>query len=159
MDEPENKELLPAPAQSEDAYLSIRGFVIDAQRQVYGAVNAAMVTAYWRIGRTIHAVCGENGRAAYGKRALDRIARRLTAEFGKGFSVRNLRNMRRFYLLFPIRQTLSAELSWSHYQLLMRAGGRRGGTPLLRGGGGPVRMERQAVGTAGIWITCPPWRN
>jgi hypothetical protein len=44
----------------------------------------------------------------------------LTAEFGKGFTVRNLRAMRQFYLQFPIRHTLRAELSWSHYRSLIR---------------------------------------
>ncbi|MCD7922644.1 MAG: PDDEXK nuclease domain-containing protein [Clostridiales bacterium] len=107
-------------AQSEDAYRSIRGYVVDAQRQVYSAVNSAMVTAYWNIGKAIYEVCGENDRAAYGKQILQYVSERLTAEFGKGYSIRNLRNMRRFYLMFQIRQTASAELSWSHYQLLMR---------------------------------------
>ena len=114
------KENLPEDQQSENAYLSIRGYVIDARRQVYSAVNAAMVTAYWNIGKTIYEICGENERAAYGKQVLQFISERLIAEFGKGFSVRNLRNMRRFYLMFQNRQTLSAELSWSHYQLLMQ---------------------------------------
>ena len=113
-------ENLPNDPQSEDAYLSIRGYVIDAQRQVYSTVNAAMVTAYWNIGKIIYEICGENERAAYGKQILKYISERLIKEFGKGFSVRNLRNMRRFYLAFPIRQTLSAELSWSHYLLLMQ---------------------------------------
>lgn len=44
----------------------------------------------------------------------------LTQEFGKGFDVTNLRNMRRFYLAFSIRETVSLELSWSHYNLLSR---------------------------------------
>lgn len=115
----ENDNLENTP-QPEDMYLSIRGYVIDAQRQVYSAVNSAMVNAYWNIGKAIYEVCGENDRAAYGKQVLQFISERLTAEFGKGYSIRNLRNMRRFYLMFQIRQTVSAELSWSHYQLLMR---------------------------------------
>ncbi len=114
------KEKLPSDPQSENAYLSIRGYVIDAQRQVYSAVNAAMVAAYWNIGKAIYEVCGESDRAAYGKRVLNYISDRLTAEFGKGFSVQGLRNMRQFYLAFPKRSTLRSELSWSHYRLLMR---------------------------------------
>ena len=106
--------------QPEDIYHSIRAYIIDAQRQVYSAVNSAMVTAYWNIGKAIYEACGESDRAAYGKQILNDISERLTAEFGKGFSVRNLRNMRRFYMMFQNRQTVSAELSWSHYQLPMR---------------------------------------
>ena len=111
---------LPDKQQSEEMYRSIREYVVDAQQQVYTAVNAAMVTAYWNIGKAIYEICGENDRAAYGKQVLEYISERLTSEFGKGYSVRNLRNMRTFYLTFQIRQTLSAELSWSHYLLLMR---------------------------------------
>ena len=111
---------LPDKQQSEEMYRSIREYVVDAQQQVYTAVNAAMVTAYWNIGKAIYEICGENDRAAYGKQVLEYISERLTEEFGKGYSVRNLRNMRTFYLTFQIRQTLSAELSWSHYLLLMR---------------------------------------
>ena len=110
----------PSTPQSEDTYRSIRGYVIEAQRQVYTAVNAAMVTAYWNIGKAIHESCGENDRAAYGKQVLKYISERLTAEFGRGFSVQGLRNMRQFYLTFPIRSTLRSELSWSHYRILMR---------------------------------------
>lgn len=119
-----NKELetlIPSEdLQSKDAYLSIRGFVIEAQRQVYSAVNAAMVLAYWNIGKKLFETCGNSDRAAYGKQVLQFISEQLTAEFGKGYTVRNLRNMRQFYLSFPKRHTLCAELSWSHYRLLMR---------------------------------------
>ena len=120
-----NKEIQPTTnqfleAQSESTYLMIRNHVIDAQRKVYSAVNSAMVNAYWNIGKEIYEACGENERAEYGKQILQYLSDHLTAEFGKGFSLRNLRNMRNFYLMFPIRQTLSAELSWSHYQLLVR---------------------------------------
>lgn len=106
--------------QSEDAYRSIRGYVIEAQRQVYTAVNSAMVTAYWKIGKSIFEACGENDRAAYGKQILKYISERLTEEFGRGFDISNLRNMRRFYLTFPIQDALRPELSWTHYRSLMK---------------------------------------
>lgn len=104
----------------EQTYQTIRGYVVDAQRQVRVAVNSAMVEAYWRIGEAIFKACGDNDRAAYGKQVLQFISERLTAEFGAGFSVQGLRNMRQFYLTFPIRSTLWSELSWSHYRVLMR---------------------------------------
>ena len=80
-----------------------------------------MVHAYFEIGRLI--VDDEQhgrARAEYGEETLKMLSERLTAEFGRGFSMRNLRNMRTFYLTFRNRQTLSAKLSWSHYTLLMR---------------------------------------
>lgn len=116
------KELVSkeTPVPKEDAYRVIRGYLIAAQRQVYAAVNTAMVTAYWNIGKEIYEVCGENDRAAYGKQVLKELSDKLSAEFGKGFDITNLRNMRQFYLTFPKRDTLCPELSWSHYRLLMR---------------------------------------
>ena len=59
-------------------------------------------------------------RAEYGRRLLSYLSIRLTVEFGKGFTERNLRAMRQFYETFPIRHALRAELTWSHYRLLMR---------------------------------------
>lgn len=103
-----------------DAYCSCRNSIIEARRKVYTMVNSSMVIAYWEIGKAIYEACGENDRAAYGEKLLDDISKKLTAEFGKGFSVRNLQIMRKFYLSFPIAKTLSAELSWSHYCLLMK---------------------------------------
>jgi predicted nuclease of restriction endonuclease-like (RecB) superfamily len=110
-------------------------------------VNTALVATYWLIGRRIveYEQRGKE-RAEYGEALLEKLSKDLSPRFGKGFSLRNLRNMRSFYLLFPIRQTLSAEsskpakgqtlsaefleksqplsvqfpLSWSHYCLLMR---------------------------------------
>ena len=79
-----------------------------------------MVSAYWNIGKQIHEACGENDRAEYGKRLLTFLSDKLTVEFGKGFDESNLRNMRRFYLTFPIRDALRLELSWTHYRSLMR---------------------------------------
>lgn len=122
MSEIMEKDNLMNNVQQENAYLSIRSYVIDAQKHVYSAVNAAMVTAYWNIGKAVYEVCGENDRAAYGKQVLKYISERLTAEFGKGFSVQGLRNMRQFYLAFPDRSKVREELSWSHYRLLMRVG-------------------------------------
>ena len=122
MSEIMEKDNLMNNVQPENAYLSIRSYVIDAQKHVYSAVNAAMVTAYWNIGKAVYEVCGENDRAAYGKQVLKYISERLTAEFGKGFSVQGLRNMRQFYLAFPDRSKVREELSWSHYRVLMRVG-------------------------------------
>ena len=111
---------IPNEEPPENTYRSIRGYVIEAQGQVYKAVNAAMVDAYWKIGKSIFEACGENDRAAYGKQVMKYISERLTAEFGKGFDISNLRNMRRFYLTFPIQDALRPELSWTHYRSLMK---------------------------------------
>ena len=104
----------------EQTYTTIRQSIVQAQRTMVTAVNFAMVTAYWEIGEQIYKACGENDRAEYGKKLLQYLSEQLTAEFGQGYTVRNLRAMRQFYCCFPIRHTLCAELGWSHYRLLMR---------------------------------------
>ena len=104
----------------EQTYTTIRQSIVQAQHKLTAAVNSAMVTAYWEIGEQIYKACGENDRAGYGKKLLQYLSEQLTAEFGKGFSVQGLRNMRQFYCTFPIRSTLWSELSWSHYRILMR---------------------------------------
>jgi len=80
-----------------------------------------MVQSYWQIGHLIveHEQQGQQ-RAAYGKQQLQQLSKQLTLEFGKGFDASNLRNMRRFYMAFPIQETVSLKLSWSHYNCLSR---------------------------------------
>lgn len=104
----------------QDTYNTVRGYIISAQRQVTAAVNSAMVNAYWNIGKQIYEACGESERAEYGKQLLQYLSDKLTAEFGKGFTVSNLRNMRQFYLTFQNRDAVRSELSWTHYRSLMR---------------------------------------
>ncbi len=105
---------------SEETYKAVRGYVVSAQKQVTAAVNSAMVIAYWNIGKQIYDACGENERAEYGKQLLKYLAEKLTKEFGKGFSERNLQLMRQFYLSFQNTNALRSELSWTHYRSLMR---------------------------------------
>jgi predicted nuclease of restriction endonuclease-like (RecB) superfamily len=80
-----------------------------------------MVQTYWSIGRLIveDEFKGKE-RAEYGKRQLETIAKSLTEEFGKGFDARNLRKMRQFYQSFSKWDSVSTELSWTHYRRLMR---------------------------------------
>jgi predicted nuclease of restriction endonuclease-like (RecB) superfamily len=109
-----------APGRN-DLYGGIRAILDAARQHVRQTVNETMVQAYWQIGRLI--VEDEQGgkeRAEYGKRVLPELARRLTAEFGKGFSAQSLWNYRQFYLSFPILSTAWRELSWSHFRMLLR---------------------------------------
>ena len=104
----------------QETYDAVRGYIVAAQKQVNAAVNSAMVTAYWNIGEQIYEACGESERAEYGKNLLQFLSEKLTAEFGKGFTVANLRNMRQFFLTFQNRNAVRSELSWTHYRSLMR---------------------------------------
>lgn len=76
---------------AEQTYHSIRRSIVSAQHKLSAAVNSAMVITYWEIGEQIYKACGENDRAEYGKRLLEYLSAQLTAEFGQGFTVRNLR--------------------------------------------------------------------
>jgi hypothetical protein len=80
-----------------------------------------MVEAYWNVGRMIveEEQQGKK-RAKYGAFLIRDLSFRLTEEFGKGFDERELRRMRQFYQLFPIRGAVRPELSWTHYRLLIR---------------------------------------
>ncbi len=91
------------------------------QPQGLRSVDEIQVPTCWEIGRYIVEFEQEGqARATYGKQLLPRLAERLTAEFGKGFDVSNLRNFRSFYSAFPIRDALRHELSWTHYRSLFR---------------------------------------
>ncbi len=104
-----------------DLYGAISQVLEAARRNAYKAVNFAMVQAYWQVGRLI-VEDEQNGktRAEYGKKVLEELAERLTAEFGKGFDASNLRYMRLFYQAFPNCDAVRHELSWTHYRLLLR---------------------------------------
>ena len=83
-----------------------------------------MVEAYWEIGRRIVEE-EQNGkeRAEYGKEILQNLSKELTEEFGKGYSYRTLREIRQFYLMFSDFEkwrTVSAKLTWSHFQKVLR---------------------------------------
>ena len=101
-------------------YSEIKKILTNARDKVYQTANFTMVEAYWQIGKSI--VKEQNGeeRAEYGTGLLKELSKQMTQDFGRGFTVANLKNMRQFYLIFPNGYALRSELSWTHYRLLMR---------------------------------------
>ena len=126
----------------------IAEILTEARSKVVREINKAQVLAYWEIGREI-VEFEQKGkiRAKYGEELIKRLSKDMTQKFGRGFSERNLWNMKAFYLNFPIPQTVSAEsaqgqkseiaspksiirqipsvkfepmLSWSHYCELLK---------------------------------------
>jgi len=93
----------------------------EARQNVRRSINNGMVLCYWNIGRLI-VEDEQNGkeRAEYGKTLLEGLSKRLTIDFGKGFTTTNLRHMRTFYQYFPIQHAVRAELSWTHYRCLLK---------------------------------------
>lgn len=111
----------------------VETLIEESRKNVVNQVNSVMVQTYYEIGHTI-VENEQNGeiRASYGKGVLKELSKRLNAKFGKGFSVDNLENMRRFYLTYSNikSETLFRKsdkinqakfiLSWSHYLFLIR---------------------------------------
>ena len=109
----------------DDAFFgSVRSILAEARRKAAASINFVMVEAYWRIGeRIVEEEQKGQARAGYGQELIKELSKRLGDEFGKGFSVANLKNFRQFYLTFADLQkgyTLRSELGWSHYRLIMR---------------------------------------
>ena len=85
------------------------------------AVNTAVVATYWEIGRQIvEYEQGGSAKAEYGSALLKKLSRDLTDLYGSGFGMSNINKMRKLYLTYPILQTVSAKLSWSHYVELLK---------------------------------------
>ena len=106
-------------------YNKISSILEESRKFVATTVNTAMIQTYFEIGRLIvEEEQHGNVRAEYGKETLKNLSIKLTANYGKGFSQRNLEQMRQFYLVYStqIPQTPSAKfsLSYSHYLFLMR---------------------------------------
>ena len=107
----------------ENFYNKVKELLKQARTTVVLTVNKTMVITYFEIGKMI--VDEEqkgNERAKYGQQLTRELSQRLSKEFGKGFSVTNIQQMRNFYLIYQKQQTLSVKfnLSWSHYLKLMR---------------------------------------
>lgn len=102
--------------QNDNLFLEIKQVMLEARNNVASVVNVELLRAYWQIGKIIVEYEQDSQeRAVYGSGLLNELSKELTTEFGRGFSVSNLQFMRRFYQDYPIQQTLSVKLSWSHY--------------------------------------------
>lgn len=93
----------------------IASIITNARNNVAKQVNSELLNAYWNIGRVIVEDELKNNRGEYGKKQLLAISKNLTNKFGKGFSQSNLYNMKMFYTKYPIFQSVTGKLSWTHY--------------------------------------------
>lgn len=114
------KELESFPYQS--LKTQIGELLKQGREQAGKVVNTILVQTYWHIGRQIvEFEQGGKEKAEYGSNLLDRLSRDLNLEYGKGFSRSSLFQIRQFYINYPKIQTLSGQLSWSHYSEIMKA--------------------------------------
>ena len=94
---------------------NITHLVAEAKSRLSSSVNSTLVSTYWNIGRYIVEFEQKgSAKAKYGTALLSSLAKLLRSKLGQGYSRPNLNNMRKFYLLYPICQTVSDKLSWSH---------------------------------------------
>ena len=106
-----NSKLISNDKEFNYVFDNIKDLIINSRNKVYQAVNTEMLNLYWNIGKIIMEIQQGDERASYGDAVLDRLSQKLTDEFGKGFSKRNLERMRKFYIYFPIATTVSSQLS------------------------------------------------
>ncbi|EKG2480462.1 DUF1016 family protein [Vibrio vulnificus] len=95
--------------------------VASAKQRAAAAINNEITLLYWQVGNRIRQEVLGGERADYGKQVIATLATELTAQYGKGWSKRNLAQMVKFAEVFTdahIVQTLSAQLSWSHFVIL-----------------------------------------
>lgn len=111
VNEPEYQQLVERISQLWD----------QAKSRAYQAINTELLDANWLTGQYIvEYEQGGKTRAEYGKQLLVNLSKDLTLKHGKGFSRSNLTYMRKLYLAFPKRETLSHKLTWSHYFELLK---------------------------------------
>ena len=100
----------------------IKQLIQSAKQRAVVAVNVKLTLLYWQVGKRIADEVLGGERAEYGKQVMSSLAQQLTLDYGKGWSKRNLAQMVKFSEIFPdfqIVQTLSAQLSWSHFTYLV----------------------------------------
>jgi predicted nuclease of restriction endonuclease-like (RecB) superfamily len=98
-----------ASVEEDKIYEGIKTVLLNSHNNIARVVNSEMVNAYWNIGKYIFEAQGEKERADYGTYLIKYLSKRLTKEFGNGYSEQSLRNMRQFYECFPISSTLWSE--------------------------------------------------
>src|SRR3989344_1846867 len=95
--------------------IDIKSLLEKAKLQAYKAVDNIRVQTYWQIGeRIVREELEHKGRADYGKKLVENLANDL------GFAKRLMFEIIQFYKVYPIVHALSAQLSWTHYNLLIR---------------------------------------
>lgn len=101
-------------------YKDIKEKVINARTKMLKQIDNIMTEVYWYVGKIISEIYNNSSDGTYGKRIIDVLSQKLTNEFGNGFSSVSIRRMRRFYEYYPNWSTVSTELSWAHYQELIK---------------------------------------
>ena len=100
----------------------VKQFIDVARRQAAATFNAELVSLYWQIGIRVRRDVLHESRADYGEGIVWALGRKLTQEYGRGFSEKSLRHMIRFAEVFPEESIVSAlrrQLSWTHLKQII----------------------------------------
>lgn len=99
----------------------VKGIIDSSRENAIRAVDQFRVHMYWKLGRRIveEEQSGKE-RANYGDFLIRKLSEKLQAEYGKGYSIRQLEMFRLFYFTYPIAHAVRAQLTWTHYRLLLR---------------------------------------
>ncbi len=103
----------------QEFYKSVKEVLEQARKRVYRNIQNEMVLTYWQIGKMIVEKQGGLERAKYGDRLIKELSIQLTKDFGKGFTISNLKYMRQFFLTFQKSHALRGQLTWTHYKLII----------------------------------------
>ncbi len=101
-------------------YENIKRLINEKRKHVITYVNTTMLFTYWNIGKMIVEEQGQINKAKCGDKLISELSKQMTFDFGKGFDERNLRYIRKFYMMYPIWDSVRPELTWSHYRTLMK---------------------------------------
>jgi hypothetical protein len=103
-------------------YQDIKTLIEQGRQRAASAINAEISLLYWNVGKRIKTDILRDERAEYGKRVLDELSARLTQEYGKGWSIKQLWHCLKFVELFPDSKIVSAlrrQLSWTSIKTIM----------------------------------------
>ena len=111
-----NKELLDIDI----IYKDIKEKIINARSKILKKIDTTMTGVYWYVGKITSKLYDNSSDGTYGKKIFEALSNKLTKEFGNGFSQVSIRRMRRFYEYYPNWSAVPTELSWCHFQELIK---------------------------------------
>ena len=97
----------------------VKSLIEESKHKIVSYVNTTLLFTYWNIGKKIIEYQDGKEKAKYGDKFIERLSKELTNEYGKGFTISNLKRMRQFYLCFEKGATVRHQLSWSHYKYII----------------------------------------
>ena len=104
----------------DNLYKDIKEKIVNARTKMLKQIDTTMVEVYWYVGKITSELYIKSSDGTYGKRIINALSKKLTKDFGNGFSEVSIRRMRRFYEYYPIWSAVPTKLSWAHFQELIR---------------------------------------